>query len=74
MWRGRWVVRAWCVLLPGVLLAGCSSSPFARGEVPRTPYERYLTLRGQAPPEKVENNFGAMQPALRQRLAPMGSP
>ncbi|MEM6750957.1 MAG: hypothetical protein AAGA57_00585 [Planctomycetota bacterium] len=42
-------------------------------DLPRTPYERYQTLRGEAPPIERPNEFGVEQKALRERLAPMES-
>ncbi|MFI4860688.1 MAG: hypothetical protein ACIAXF_08415 [Phycisphaerales bacterium JB063] len=62
---------AHCVALIGMLLvlAGCQKSPFA-ADLPRTPYERYQLLRGDAPPAYELDTFGRRRPALRARLTP----
>lgn len=54
----------------GVLaLPGCQKSPFSK-ELPRTPYERYQLLRGDAPPVYELDTYGNRRPALRARLVP----
>lgn len=60
-----------CVICVGVLLlaAGCQKNPLAP-RYPRTPYERYQLLRGEAPPTHELDSFGRRRPALRARLVP----
>lgn len=48
---------------------GCQKSPFSK-ELPRTPYERYQLLRGDAPPVYELDTYGNRRPALRARLVP----
>ena len=48
---------------------GCHKNPFA-ADLPRTPYERYQLLRGEAPPAYELDTFGNRRPALRARLVP----
>lgn len=59
--------------LPLALAGGCEKPLFPKN-LPRTPYERYQTLRGQQRPSSEENAFGGEQPALRERLKPLGEP
>lgn len=54
-------------------LGGCARPLFPE-DAARSPYERYLALRGQAAPETVYDAYGREQPALRQRLAPLDRP
>lgn len=51
------------------VLAGCQKSPFGQ-DIPRTPYERYQLLRGDAPPLTELDTYGNKRPALRARLVP----
>ena len=62
---------AHCVVIVGLLLLlmGCQKSPFAQ-DYPRTPFERYQLLRGEAPPAYETDSFGRRRPALRARLVP----
>ncbi len=53
------------------LASGCAKPLFPQG-TPRSPYERYMALRGQHAPAKEINAFGRTQPALRERLRPLG--
>ena len=60
------------VLATGIavgLLTGCQRSPFSQ-DIPRTPYERYQLLRGDAPPVSELDTYGNKRPALRARLGP----
>lgn len=52
---------------------GCEKPLFPRN-LPRTPYERYQRLHGQGRVESEENAYGGQQPALRERLRPLGAP
>lgn len=63
------------LLIVGVssgLLTGCEKPLFPKEE-PRTPYQRYMMLRGTDRPEKVENAYGWEEPNLRERLQPLGA-
>lgn len=62
-------------LLLGVGLSGvgCEKPLFPENQ-PRSPYDRYLNLRGQRRPMFQENAFGGDEPALRDRLKPLGEP
>jgi hypothetical protein len=57
--------------IPGV--CGCQEVLFTDRQ-PRSPYERYLTLRGNARPAMETDAFGIERPALRQRLRPLDQP
>ena len=59
------------LLLAGVSLTGCETSLFP-DNLARSPYERYGTLRGQLRPATQQDAYGWDQPALRDRLRPMG--
>lgn len=61
------------VLMSGVCLGGCEKALFPEN-APRSPYERFQTLRGQQRPAMETNAFGVEQPALRSRLRPLGQP
>jgi hypothetical protein len=67
MRRLTWVVP---LTLGGVLLGGCQKGLFPEG-TPRSPYERYLTLRGDYRPPVEHDAYGVERPALRQRLRPL---
>ena len=54
-------------------LCGCQGGLFPQ-KVARSPYERYLALRGLEPPAMQENPYGRQRPALRQRLRPLDRP
>ena len=54
-------------------LAGCEKPLFPK-DAPRTPYERYQALRGQQRSATEQNAFGGEEPALRERLRPLGEP
>lgn len=72
--RGR--VARMQVVGAGLVLAGmvgCNKPLFPEG-APRTPYDRYLTLRGQARPKTELDVNGREKPALRARLAPLQTP
>lgn len=51
--------------------AGGCEKPLFPANAPRTPYERYQVLRGQARRDTEQNAFGVEQPALRSRLRPL---
>ena len=53
------------------LLTGCEKSLFGQG-AQRTPYDRYQMLRGQSRVASETNACGNDQPALRDRLRPLG--
>lgn len=71
--------RVWmCVLLAGLLLlagvqSGCQKALFPENS-DRTQYDRFRVLRGQQPAQNQENAFGGDEPALWDRLKPMGTP
>jgi len=50
--------------------AGCAE-PLFPDDLPRSPFERYMVLRGEERPAKQTSDFGRQQPALRQRLTPL---
>lgn len=54
-----------------VAIGGCQK-PLFDEKLPRTPYERYMALRGEERPVKQRNIYGVEQPALRERLRPLG--
>lgn len=56
-----------------VFCLGCEK-PLFPPNTPRTPYERYQQLHGQGRVESEENAYGGQQPALRDRLRPLGTP
>ncbi|MCX5660503.1 MAG: hypothetical protein NTW19_12380 [Planctomycetota bacterium] len=62
-------------LLAGVGLVGvgCEKPLFPENQ-PRSPYDRYLSLRGQSRPMNQQNAYGGDEPALRDRLKPLGEP
>ncbi len=53
-----------------LVLSGCSEPLFPK-DTPRSPYDRYLTLRGRSVPKTVPNAYGIEQPNLRERLKPL---
>jgi len=55
----------------GLCAGGCEKALFPSG-MPRTPYDRYQQLHGQRRAETEENAYGGEQPALRDRLRPLG--
>ena len=54
-------------------LTGCQKALFPENS-DRTQYDRYRMLRGQMPPMNQENAFGGDEPALWERLKPLGTP
>lgn len=54
--------------------AGGCGRPLFPEDAARSPYERYMALRGDAAPQSEKNSYGREQPALRQRLRPMDQP
>ncbi len=81
VWLVRVSLRAFCVMgrAAGVLsvcvglwcVSGCEKALFPATQ-PRTPYERYQRLHGQGRSASEENAYGGQQPALRDRLRPLG--
>jgi len=61
------------LLLMLCLLGGCEKALFIEQES-RTPYDRYMTLRGRQAAMSEPNAFGGSAPALRERLKPLGGP
>jgi len=53
------------------LSAGCEKPLFPETQA-RSPYERYMVLRGHGSPQTERNAYGVTQPALRERLRPLG--
>jgi len=70
-------LRVLCLTLAAVAIClagvGCNDPLFPEDQ-PRSPFERHLELRGEYRPAKEENAFGGQQPALRDRLQPLGQP
>jgi hypothetical protein len=58
------------LLLASALLGGCEKALFVDNE-PRTPYERYMALRGRSASLTEQNAYGGKSPALRERLKPL---
>lgn len=56
-----------------LLLSGCAKPLFPE-TAQRSPYERYLSLRGLDRPPTEVDAFGRHRPALRQRLQPLHQP
>ena len=67
-----WIIAVGCVFI-GTMVGGCEKQLFP-DNLPRSPYERYDSLRGRDKSMSEENTFGGTQPAVRQRLKPMGTP
>lgn len=55
--------------LLALLPAGCSR-PLLSPTDERTPFDRYDALRNQYARQYIEDDFGALRPNLRGRLAP----
>lgn len=55
------------------LAPGCARTPF-KDDLARTPYDRYLALRGRDRPLVTIDEFGREQKALRERLSPLEGP
>lgn len=51
-------------------LGGCQRQPFV-SDMPRTPYERYMALRGRERPLTVQGPTGIVQRNIRERLQPL---
>ena len=62
---------ALCLFVAAGYMGGCQQALFI-DDAARTPYDRYLTLRGQARPATETDGLGVERPALRQRLRPLG--
>ncbi|MCW5853841.1 MAG: hypothetical protein KIT87_27485 [Anaerolineae bacterium] len=61
-------------LSTGFLALGGCEKPLFPEDMPRSPYERYQVLRGQQRTAVRENTFGGKEPAIRERLRPLGEP
>ena len=55
----------------GATMVGCEKELFPQTAY-RSPYDRYLMLRGQGRPATQQNALGGEEPALRERLRPLG--
>lgn len=68
----RTMVACFGVLATVALLTGCQDPLFPKDQ-PRTPYERYQTLRGGDRPmtDEMASGSRAGRPALRDRLRPL---
>lgn len=67
--------RAMCAIVLSLLaagLCGCEKALFTES-MARSPYERYELLRGRPRNATEPNAFGGKQPALRERLRPLGA-
>jgi hypothetical protein len=67
-----WIIVASCVFI-GTMVGGCETQLFP-DNLPRSPYERYDSLRGRNRPMSEQNAYGGTQPSVRNRLKPLGSP
>ncbi|MCC7205022.1 MAG: hypothetical protein IT441_08065 [Phycisphaeraceae bacterium] len=67
----RHLIGLSCLLGMLWLGTGCQESLFPK-DMPRSQYERYSMLRGQDRPATETNMFGREEPALRDRLRPLG--
>ncbi len=67
-----WIIAVGFVFI-GLCFSGCEKALFT-DKLPRSPYERYDTLRGRRRQMSEENAYGGTQPALADRLRPLGSP
>jgi len=56
-----------------LLLGGCEKALFPDNTT-RSPYERYDAIRGRQRQAHEENAYGGSQPAIRDRLKPLGEP
>lgn len=61
------------LVLGSLACLGCEKPLFPENQ-PRSPYDRYLNLRGQSRPMHQQNAYGGDEPALRDRLKPLGEP
>jgi hypothetical protein len=59
------------LLAAAALLGGCQDPLFPK-DAPRSQYARYEALRGRERPQNQVNTFGREEPALRERLQPLG--
>ena len=73
MRKTRFLIGGAILLGLAVVGPGCEKPLFPEA-APRSPYERYMVLRGQERPTKTENAFGFEIPDIRNRLKPLGSP
>jgi len=56
--------------LMGLSAVGCQKQPLV-SELPRTPYERYMALRGRERPATHRDHQGLEQRNARERLRPL---
>jgi hypothetical protein len=68
--HGGWSPWRATIIAATLLLVGCHDPLFPE-DVPRSPYERYSTLRGQDPSATERDEYGVNQPNLRKRLRPL---
>jgi hypothetical protein len=70
-WRmpGQSILLMACVAVTIALASGCEPVLFPKN-VPRTQFENYDRMRGEAAPETQMDPLGHQEPALRARLAP----
>ena len=72
--RARLTITTLATLLFAIgCLAGCERALFP-DNLPRSPFERYGTLRGRHRPESDQTTLGWDKPALRERLKPLSQP
>ena len=69
-WIANWALVALAAGAMVSLAGGCQRSPF-NDDLARTPYERYMALRGLDRPLTVSDEFGVERKALRERLSPL---
>lgn len=70
-WGGLFVL---VIVVGGAGLLGGCQKPLFPQDLPRTPYERYQTLRGEYRSPVLYGAAGSEQLNLRGRLTPLGEP
>ena len=70
--RRQRVMLAMGMVMLGAILGGCNQALFT-SDAPRSQYERYGALRGDARPAMEKGPYGDERPALRSRLQPLES-
>jgi hypothetical protein len=55
-----------------IFVAGGCSKPLFPENAYRTPYDRYMALRGEERQQKETTALGREVPAVRERLKPLG--
>ena len=61
------------LVLVFLALSGCAKPLFPENAY-RTPYDRYMALRGERRRMTEPTTFGREVPAIRERLKPLGQP